>query len=108
MKIKLIKFLEHTNFFSNKQFGFRKGLNTESALQTFLDNVYKGLNPFKKVSGLFLDIKKAFDTVDHKLLLKKLANYGIRGNVYKWFESYLVNRKQSVRINSTYSQKGNV
>ena len=67
MKKKLVQFLEHINFFSKNQFGFREGLNTEIALKSFMDDVYLGLNKGRKVSGLFLDIKKAFDTVDYEL-----------------------------------------
>uniref|UniRef100_A0A1B6LTK9 Reverse transcriptase domain-containing protein n=2 Tax=Graphocephala atropunctata TaxID=36148 RepID=A0A1B6LTK9_9HEMI len=71
-----------------------------------MDDVYNGLNIGKKVSGIFLDIKKAFDTVDHEILLNKLFDCGVRGNVYLWFQSYLTNRKQSVRINNTFSALG--
>ncbi len=82
MKKKLLLFLEQTNFFSLKQFGFREGLSTENALKCFMEDVFTGLNNGKKVSGLFLDIKKAFDTVDHQILLNKLFDCGVRGNVY--------------------------
>lgn len=106
MKKKLINFLERTNFISKFQFGFREGLNTEHALKNFMDSVFDGLNHSKKVSGLFLDIKKAFDTVDHKILLEKIYNCGIRGNVYNWFESYLTGRNQCVKLNMTFSNFG--
>ena len=60
------------------------------------------------VIGLYLDLSKAFDTVDHNYLLQKLHCYGIRGNVNKWFESYLANRKQFVQINGVKSSLKNV
>ncbi len=88
------------------QFGFREGLSTESALKHFMDDVYFGLNTEKKVSGIFLDIKKAFDTVDHRILLKKLYSCGIRGNVHSWFVSYLSKRKQVVKLGSIFSDFG--
>ena len=58
--------------------------------------------------GVFLDIKKAFDTVDHGILLEKLYLYGIRGNIYSWFESYLTNRSQFVEYNNVKSKTENI
>ena len=58
--------------------------------------------------GLFLDFRKAFDTVNHQILLKKMYKYGIRGVVYDWFKSYLSNRKQYVNINKVNSPKLNI
>jgi hypothetical protein len=108
MKNKLLSFLEGTHFFSKKQFGFRTSMNTENALLNFMLGVYDGLNEGKKVSGLFLDIKKAFDTVDHTLLLSKLFNIGIRGVAHEWFNSYLIGRKQCVKINSVFGEMGTI
>lgn len=108
MKKKLVFFLEKNNFFSNNQFGFRKGINTEVALDKFIEQVYLGLNSEKRITGLFLDIKKAFDTVDHNTLLQKLFNCGIRGIVHKWFQSYLTARKQCTRVGSTSSDLGEI
>lgn len=106
MKKRLISFLNKINFFSENQFGFRQGMNTETALLEFMDRVSNGINDGKKVSGLFLDIQKAFDTVDHQILLTKLYNSGVRGVVYRWFKSYLMRRTQCVRINGLLSDKG--
>ena len=57
---------------------------------------------------MFLDLKKAFDTVDHGILLEKLYLYGIRGNIYRWFESYLTNRSQFVEYNNVKSKTENI
>ena len=53
--------------------------------------------------GIFIDLSKAFDTVDHKILISKLKNYGVRGNNLKWFESYLNNHKQFIAYNNKYT-----
>lgn len=106
MKQKLLKFFNSVKFFSSNQFGFRAGFNTEHALLNFMTNVYDGINENKKVSGLFLDIKKAFDTVDHNILLNKLYAYGVRGVVHKWFRSYLIGRQQCVKVDSVLSKMG--
>jgi hypothetical protein len=75
-------------------------------LLNFLQYIYDGLNEGKCVSGLFLDIKEAFDTVDHEILLSKLHNCGIRGFTHEWFISYLLDRQQCVKINSVFSEMG--
>lgn len=106
MKEKLLSFLKKTNFFSNNQFGFRLGLNTETALLRFVNQVTDSINNKKQVLGLFLDIKKAFDTVNHAILLDKLYNIGIRGVAHNWFKSYLAERQQCVKINDVFSSVG--
>lgn len=106
MKVRLINYLDRIHFFSSNQYGFRSGMNTEAALNNFMKQVSGGVNDGKRVSGLFLDIKKAFDTVEHEVLLSKMYSSGIRGIVLHWFESYLTNRTQSVKIKNEYSEKG--
>ena len=56
---------------------------------------------YKYTLGIFIDLKKAFDTVDHAILIKKLKHYGIKGNNLRWFESYLENRKQYITYETT-------
>lgn len=104
MKQRLVEFLKKNKFFSKNQFGFSEGKSTEDALLNFMTHIISGLNQGNRVSGVFLDIKKAFDTVNHKILLSKLFQCGIRGLPYKWFESYLEGRKQCVKINSICSE----
>jgi hypothetical protein len=110
VKTRVLNFLETHNFFFDRQFGFRNKLNTEIALQTFLSDIYSGLNQNlnKKSSGLFLDITKAFDTVNHNLLLCKLERAGVRGLPLQWFESYLKNRTQVVKIGELKSNIVNI
>ena len=67
------------------------------------DNIQSQLNQNKFCTGVFVDLKKAFDTVDHEILLKKLSRYGIRGIVNECFCSYLTKRKQYVIIGSQVS-----
>ena len=90
------------------QFGFRKGHSTSHAIITLVERIAKALDKGKIVVGVFLDLKKAFDTVDHKILLSKLHLYGIRGNLYDWFKSYLSNRSQYVLYNESASDTQNI
>jgi len=68
-----------------------------------VDNIYQNLDASLTVVGIYLDLTKAFDTVNHDVLLYKLQNYGIRGIAYRWFESYLCNRQQFTVINNVSS-----
>ena len=92
----VIDFFENNNMLYKYQFGFRKKHSTSHAIITLVERVSKALDTGKYVVGVFLDLKKAFDTVDHSILLNKLYLYGIRGNIYNWFRSYLTNRSQYV------------
>lgn len=103
MKDRLLKYLENLNFFSNKQFGFTKGKSTEDALVSVTDLIYTSLNDKNKTTGVFIDFKKAFDLVDHDILLSKLEAVGVRGITLNWFKSFLVNRKQKVKIGNKFS-----
>ena len=90
---RLIDFLETYKILVKFQFGFRKFHSTYMALMTLMDKLITALENGEHVIGIFLDFSKAFDTVDHEILLKKMYHYGIRGTAYKWFQSYLSNRK---------------
>ena len=92
----VIDFLEHNNILYDFQFGFRKHHSTNHAIITMVEKVSNALDTGKIVVGVFLDLKKAFDTVNHDILLKNIYAYGIRGNIYDWFKSYFKNRKQFV------------
>ena len=100
---RLIEFLENLKILYEKQFGFRKKHSTYMALMILIDKLIKCIENGEYVVGVFLDFSKAFDTVDHSILLRKLFHYGIRGTAYNWFESYLSNRKQCVSYNGVKS-----
>ena len=94
----VIDFLDDNKVFYKRQFG--KNHSTSHAIITLVERVSKALDTGKYVVGVFLDLKKAFDTVDHNILLSKLKLYGIRGSTHSWFKSYLSNRKQYVEYNN--------
>ena len=99
----MMVYLDVNNIISANQSGFRSRLSTET---TFLNGTSQWLvnMDFRLINGvLFLDLKKAFDTVDHNILLSKIQLYGIRGTAHKWFQSYLKDRKQICKINQTMS-----
>ena len=100
---RIMTFFEDKKLFSENQFGFRENRGTTLAILTLINKVVTGFNENKNTLGVFLDFRKAFDTVNHKILLKKLDKYGIRGNCLKLIESYLSNRQQFVQINEVNS-----
>ena len=97
-------FITENNILSDQQFGFRKKLSTEMALLCAIDKITQSIDNKEHTIGLFLDLKKAFDTVNLDILLNKLEKYGIRGNALSWYRSYLSDRTQSVKYYDTVSQ----
>ena len=85
--------------------GFRKHHSTSHSIITLVERVTKALDTDKYSVGVFLDLKKAFGTVDHCILLNKLEKYGVRGNLLNWFKSYLHFREQFVEYNDFHSAK---
>lgn len=100
---RLYSFLDRNNILSTNQYGFRKGLSTEDAVNYLITNVYNYLNVHQYVGAVFLDLSKAFDTISHDILISKLEYYGIRGKCLNLLESYLQNRHQYVCVNGTKS-----
>ena len=89
---------------NQRQFGFRHKHSTTHALIEVIEGITMALDNNDIAMGVYLDLKKAFDTVNHEILLAKLYNYGIRGNTHQWLKSYLTNRQQFVKVNGTVSQ----
>ena len=100
---RLISFLNKYKILYKYQFGFRKDHSTYLALMCLMDKLIKCLENGEHVVGVFLDFSKAFDTVDHDILMTKLYHYGIRDNALNWFKSYLSNREQFVTYNKSKS-----
>jgi hypothetical protein len=91
------------NMFSDHQSGFRPNHSTESALHKSVMYWYKHMDKGDIGIAVIIDLKKAFDTVDHNILLNKLMRYGIKDNELKWFQSYLSNRTQCCCVNGVLS-----
>ena len=100
----IVDFLESNNILYEHQYGFRKGHSTNHAVITLVERVAKALDTGKIVVGVYLYIRKAFDAIDHPILLRKLYSLGIRGNLYTWIKSYLTNRSQFVMYNNSKSE----
>ena len=98
MHKRLTGFLNDQKILYKKQFGFKKKFSTPHAVFSLIENIENAIDNKVFVSGVFVDLQKAFDAVDHNILLHKLSHYGIRIANF-WFSSYLSNRKQFVAVN---------
>ena len=102
---RLIEFINENGHLYEYQFGFQKGKSTSMASVTLIDKVTEALDKGECIIGVFLDFSKAFDTVDHDILLQKLTLYGIQDIMLKWFKDYLSNRVQYVTYNGMKSMR---
>ena len=100
---RITSFIDKHKILLKRQYGFQKGKSTEHALIDIQESILKALEKKEIPCCVFLDFAKAFDTVNHKILLGKLNHYGIRGNVLQLIESYLTDREQCVQVNDTTS-----
>ena len=96
-------FLEKKQIYYNFQFGFRSNFSTNNALLSVVEGIQSHLDKNKFCAGVFFDLKKAFDTIDHHILLQKREHYGNRGVANEWFSSYLKNRAEFVSIGNVSS-----
>ena len=106
MYTRLYNFLEKYNcLYNKKQFRFSNSHSTNHALISITEKIRESLDNNEYSCGVFLDFQKAFGTVNHNILLKKLHHYGIRGITKDWFTSYLNNRTQQTKVNDSISEK---
>ena len=99
----LTKYMETNDIFCDNQYGFRKNHSTTFLMLDIFDEIYTSKTSGQKPAIIFLDIKKAFDTVDHDILIDKLRYYGITGVVLNWFKSFLANRYQCTKVGKNKS-----
>ena len=92
-----VSFLDRNNIIYNSQYGFREKHSCTDAVMELCTEILKARENSQNTISVFLDLSKAFDTLDPKILLSKLEIYGIRGTVLDWFESYLTKRRLRVK-----------
>ena len=102
---RLKSFINKNDIFFTWQYGFRENCPTQHVILDILNKIQSNIDKRLYSCGIFIDLKKAFDTVDHLILLHKLHHYGIRGMINDWFSSYLSFRMQSTQIGSIVSSK---
>ena len=96
---RVYQFLTENNIIYEFQFGFRQNFSATLVLINLTENIRQALDEGYIGCGIFVDLQKTFDTVDHEIILAKLDHYGVRGVSNYWFRSYLSNRQQYVSIN---------
>ena len=108
LKSRLVNFLDQQEVIIPGQYGFRAGHSTAMAILDMVERIRAAWAGKDCALGVFIDLKKAFDTVDHEILLEKMEHYGIRGQALKLLASYLKDRKQYVCYGGYESERGNV
>ena len=104
MRQHIVKFMSQNNLFNSNQHGFRAGRSCLSQLLEQFDMILDILDTGANADVVYLDFAKAFDKVDHKIVLSKMRSMGITGKIYEWIESFLLNRYQSVIVNGITSE----
>ena len=105
---RLMEYLDLNFLLDSKQGGFRPNHSTIDTIVKFTEDIYKNLNNGQTTIAVYIDLRKAFDTVNHKILLKKLEHFGIRGTNFTWFQNYLKNRTQCTLANNICSPMSKV
>ena len=105
---RLKPFLDNSGVLYKSQYGFREKHSTQHALLDTVNQIQANMDRRLFTCGVFIDLRKAFDNVDHSILLRKLHHYGLRGIINDWFASYLTNRTQVTQITDEVSCKANV
>lgn len=100
---RLLDYLNFNDLLSDRQWGFRPNRSTTDASCNLLESILTGINSKLHSGVLFIDLQKAFDCIDHVVLLGKLQAYGVCETEYSWFRSYLSDRKQRFLVNHTSS-----
>ena len=108
---RLYSFITHNKLIHPLQFGFQKNNSIDHTLISITEAIRNTLDNKKYGCGIFIDLRKAFDTVSHRIftvnhgiLIDKLEHYGVRGNALAWFESYLSDRYQYIAVKDTHSE----
>ena len=96
---RLLSFINNNNILSEQQYGFRSKRSTSLALSELMENITNAVDNSNYAIGIFIDLKKAFDTLDHGILLSKLESYGVRGVALDWVKNYLAYRVQYCSVN---------
>ena len=99
----MIQFIDSNGLLCNSKYGFRSGRSCLTQLLGHFDDVFSGIISGSDVDAIYLDYAKAFDKVDHRLLLKKLKRYGFHENIISWIESFLSDHPQQVVLDGTLS-----
>jgi hypothetical protein len=97
----LITFMDKHNIFNKSQFEIRKKKSTNDAIGTAIENIIENINDKTKLNCVLLDLSKAFDCIQHNILMDKLYDYGVHGITHERIKSYLTNRTQLVKVTHT-------